>query len=144
MDLSIPIKGNLDGTVRPREIVVVRAGKLALKLRRGNPIERKDAEIFKLSSPEVLNLLGDELEGAEVFVRVKPTGTAREGNFAVIIPPDGKNGIEIHRGKTETEATKKAQGSKRCFDGVLFEVLDGDAIAEIIEGSQTSQTAESL
>jgi len=143
MDLSILIRGSLNGTVRPGEFVVVRRGKLNFKLRRGNPIEKEEAKVFKLPSPEALSLLGDELEGTEVFVRVKATGTAREGSFAFIIPPDEENDLEIHRGETEEKTRKKAQGSKRVFNGALFKAIDEETLAEIIEGSQISQTAGS-
>lgn len=136
MDLSMSIRGSLNGTVRPGEFVVVRRGKLNFKLRRGNPIKKENAEIFKLSSPKVLGLLGDKLEGTEVFVRVKATGTAREGSFAFIIPPDEENGLEIHRGETEEKARKKAQGSKRVFNGALFKAIDGETLAEIIETAE--------
>ena len=133
MDLSIPIRGSLNGTVRPGEFVVVRRGKLNFKLRRGNPIEKGEAEVFKLPSPEALSLLGDKLEGAEVFVRVRATGTPREGSFAFIILPDGENGLEMHQGKTEEEARKKAQGSRRVFNGALFKEIDEETLAEIIQ-----------
>lgn len=162
-DLLIPIVGDVNGSVRHGDIVIVRQGKMQLKLRRGNPLKKEDAEIFKLLSPEVLSLLGDKLEGAEVFVRVRATGATQEGNdsftvpliggvlselirrglkrrqgYAFIIPPDEENSLEIYRGKIEEEAKKKAQGSKRVFNGGLFMEIDEETIAEIIE------TAESL
>lgn len=159
MNLSVLltlVEGNVSGVVRHGDLVIIRAagkaqspkpaddrpgirliqtaGRLASGLQDLTRREEKK-ELLKLAGPEVLKFLeeSNELEGIEVFVRVKAGGTRREGMFAYIIPPDATHKLELHRGKSKEEAVRKGRRSERVLSGALFAALDRETVAEIAQ-----------
>lgn len=160
MDLSVlltPVEGNVSGVVRHGDLVIIRAagkarslkptddrpriglirtaGRLASGLQDLNPLREEKKELLKLAGPQVLEFLAksDDLEGIEVFVRIKATGTDRRGKFVYIIPPSASRKLELYRGETEQKAVTKGRNSDRVLSGALFITLDRKAVEEIIQ-----------
>lgn len=130
--LLTPVSGNMD-TVRPGDLIAVRWGKRLLGL-----LRREEDKIFKLTTPQALALLAEELKGAEIFQRVLMEGMEQKGNYAFIIPPDPEEGFcaEIFRGRTKREALRKGWCSSRYHRGALFRAIGRETVVKI-------ETAES-
>lgn len=130
--LLTPVSGNMN-VVSPGKFVIVKWGK-----RRFGLFGRRNGEVFVLIRPEALSLLKIDLKEVEVFQRV--LFTMAKGNYAWIIPPDGKHPLEIYRGRTKEEARGRAwqHSSFRFFSGALFKAIDRKTVEKIVgDSSQT-------
>jgi hypothetical protein len=129
--LLTPVSENMNA-VHLGRLIIVKWGKRRLGL------FRRNGKVFVLISPEALGLLKIDLKEVEVFQRV--LFTMAKGNYAWIIPPDGKYPLEIYRGRTKEEARGRAwqHSSFRFFSGALFKAVDRKTVERIVRDS--SQT----
>ena len=125
--LLTPVVGSIRDAVDYGDFVIVQRRKMSFihgLICRLNPFKREEVEVSKLITPKALALLADELEGAEVFRRVRATGEERIGAFAYIVPLDNKGRFAICQGVTEGRAMEKARRLKRFPSGGLFRAID--------------------